>query len=70
MNDSLHPMQQKPETRMKALLRSLAGAWQRTFQRRRSGHDPMLVFNMSIFNLNDGWSRIFNPFKAHENGWN
>ena len=31
-------------------------------------HDPMLVFNMSIFNVENGWDRIFNPLKAHENG--
>jgi len=24
-----------------------------------SGHDPMLVLNMSIFNFTDGWSRTF-----------
>ena len=28
----------------------------------------MLVLNMSAFNFVDGWSRTFNPFKAHENG--
>ena len=31
-------------------------------------HDPMLVLNMSIFNLADGWNRTFNPLKAHEDG--
>jgi hypothetical protein len=36
--------------------------------RRRRRHDPMLVLNMSIFNFADGWSRTFNPVKAHENG--
>lgn len=36
-------------------------------QRRR--HDPMLVLNMSLFNFADGWNQIFNPIKAHENGW-
>jgi hypothetical protein len=36
--------------------------------RPRRTHDPMLVLNMSIFNSTDGWDRIFNPFKAHENG--
>ncbi len=30
-------------------------------------HDPMLVFNMSIFNLNNGWDRTFNPLKAYQN---
>jgi len=36
--------------------------------RRRRMNDPLLVFNMAIFNVDDGWSRIFNPFKIHENG--
>jgi hypothetical protein len=31
-------------------------------------HDPMLVFNMSIFNYTDGWSGTFNPLKTHECG--
>jgi hypothetical protein len=31
-------------------------------------HDPMLVLNMSVFNFTNGWSRTFNPLKAHENG--
>ncbi len=31
-------------------------------------HDPMLVLNMSIFNLADGWNRTFNQLKIHENG--
>ena len=34
------------------------------FRRRREMHDPMLVFNMSIFNFGDGWDRIFNPFNT------
>jgi hypothetical protein len=46
---------------------SLAARWRRTFRRRRV-HDPMLVFNMSIFNVGNGWDRVFNPLKAHENG--
>jgi hypothetical protein len=37
------------------------------FRRQRPRHDPMLVLNMSIFNVADGWNRIFNPVKAHEN---
>lgn len=31
-------------------------------------HDPMLVLSMSIFNFEHGWSRVFTPFKTHENG--
>jgi hypothetical protein len=34
--------------------------------RRRRIHDPMLMFNMSIFNYKDGWNRTFNPLKTHE----
>jgi hypothetical protein len=41
--------------------------WRRIFQRRRRNHDPMLVFNMSIFNFDSGWREIFNPLKAREN---
>jgi hypothetical protein len=29
------------------------------FPRRTPRHDPMLVFNMSIFNFTDGWRRTF-----------
>jgi len=29
------------------------------FRRRARKHDPFLVFNMSIFNFTDGWSRTF-----------
>jgi hypothetical protein len=36
--------------------------------RRRRMSDPLLVFNMSIFNAEDGWNRVFNPMKIHENG--
>ena len=36
--------------------------------RRRRMDDPLLVFNMAIFNVDDGWSRIFNPLRIHENG--
>jgi hypothetical protein len=46
---------------------SLATRWREMFRRRRV-HDPMLVFNMSIFNIGNGWDRTFNPLKAHENG--
>ena len=48
--------------------RSLTASWRETFRHRRRVHDPMLVLNMSIFNFDNGWDRIFNPLKAHENG--
>jgi hypothetical protein len=63
MNGGRFPEQQ--ETRMK---RRLARKWREMFQRRRRMRDPLLVFNMSIFNFDDGWNRVFSPFKAHENG--
>jgi hypothetical protein len=63
MNDGPFPEQQ--ETRMK---RRLAYKWRELFQRRRRMRDPLLVFNMSIFNFDDGWNRIFSQFKIHENG--
>jgi len=42
--------------------------WRRILRRHQPAHDPMLVFNMSIFNFTDGWNRTFNPQKVHENG--
>jgi hypothetical protein len=36
-------------------------------QKRRRQHDPLLALNMSIFNFDGGWSRIFNPIKIREN---
>jgi len=35
---------------------------------RRSG-DPLLVLNMSTFNFDSGWNRIFNPIPQRENIW-
>jgi hypothetical protein len=36
-------------------------------RKHRRQHDPLLALNMSIFNFEGGWSRIFNPIKAREN---
>jgi hypothetical protein len=44
-----------------------ADKWSKIFRRRRM-NDPLLVFNMAIFNIDDGWSRVFNPLKIHKNG--
>jgi hypothetical protein len=44
-----------------------ADKWSKILRRRRM-NDPLLVFNMAIFNVDDGWSRVFNPLKIHENG--
>ena len=30
-------------------------------------HDPLLVLSMSIFNFEDGWTRILNPTRVREN---
>jgi len=54
-------MQMQPKTKNRR-------TWRQILQRRRRIHDPMLVFNMSIFNSDGGWERIFDPLKAHENG--
>jgi hypothetical protein len=35
----------------------------RIFRQRRRRHDPLLVFNMSIFNFTDGWSRTFSKYE-------
>jgi hypothetical protein len=44
-----------------------ARSWRRIFLRRQEAHDPMLVFNMSIFNSGSSWQEIFSPLKAREN---
>jgi len=46
--------------------RSVTDTWREIFRRRQRIHDPMLVFNMSIFNSGNGWIEIFNPLKARE----
>ena len=33
------------------------------FRRRVRWHDPLLVFNMSIFNFTDEWSRTFSKYE-------
>jgi len=48
--------------------RNVTDTWREIFRRRQRMHDPMLVLNMSIFNVGNGWDRVFNPLKAHENG--
>jgi hypothetical protein len=61
------PSPGKQERRVKTSQRTVAGEWRRTFARRRRFHDPLLVLNMSVFNFDDGWNRIFNKPKVHEN---
>jgi hypothetical protein len=55
------------ETNMKASPRNLTRERRGILRPRRRMHDPLLVLNMSIFNLDDGWNRTFNPLKIHEN---
>jgi hypothetical protein len=43
--------------------------WRKLFRLRRRRHDPMLVLNMSTFNFEPGWNRVFNPVPARENIW-
>jgi hypothetical protein len=33
------------------------------FRRRARRHDPLLVFNMAIFNFTDGWNRTFSKYE-------
>jgi hypothetical protein len=44
---------------MKTKEQSFSRRLRQIFRRRVRRHDPMLVFNMSIFNSTDGWSRTF-----------
>ena len=44
---------------MKTKEQSFSRRLRQIFRRRARRHDPMLVFNMSIFNSTDGWSRTF-----------
>ncbi|PYK57042.1 MAG: hypothetical protein DME47_00130 [Verrucomicrobia bacterium] len=56
------------EWRIEMKTRILTDRWRKMFRRRRRMRDPLLVFNMSIFNFDDRWNRIFTQFKIHENG--
>jgi hypothetical protein len=48
---------------MKTKEQSFSQSLRRIFRRRVRRHDPMLVFNMSIFNFTDGWSRTFSKYQ-------
>jgi hypothetical protein len=56
------------ETKTSIEQRKVGAQRREMISRRWRIHDPMLVFNMSIFNYTDGWSRTFNPLKTHERG--
>jgi hypothetical protein len=51
----------------KAPPQNFADRWRAKFRGRARRHDPMLVLNMSVFNSEDGWNRVFNEAKIHEN---
>jgi hypothetical protein len=46
----------KREDNLRSMLRKI-------WRRRAPRHDPMLVLNMSIFNLTDGWNRTFSKYE-------
>ncbi len=48
---------------------SISRKSRKLLQAGRRPHDPMLVLNMSIFNFQPAWNRIFNPLKQRENVW-
>jgi hypothetical protein len=52
--------------KIKTSRRNLSNS-RKVLQRRRQVHDPLLVFNMSIFNFGGGWQEIFSAVKAREN---
>jgi len=43
--------------------------WRKVLQLRRRPHDPMLAFNMALFNSEPAWNHVFNPVKQRENVW-
>jgi len=43
--------------------------WWTFLLRRRRRHDPMLVLNMSVFNFEPGWNRVFTAVPDRENVW-
>jgi hypothetical protein len=65
------PLPLKADTKMKPtnLKQTNVAKPRKWFQRRRRWHDPMLVLNMSIFNFDGGWNRVFNPIPQRENVW-
>jgi len=70
-NEETKPMNSNNQTNRQLLGERETNAkdrWRKKFRRHQRRHDPMLVLNMSIFNVGNGWDRVFNPMKAHENG--
>ena len=53
----------------KDLKQSNASRSQKWLHRPRRRHDPMLVFNMSIFNSTKSRECIFNSLPQRENVW-
>jgi len=48
---------------MKTKEQSFSQSLRRIFRRRGRRHNAMLVFNMSIFNFTDGWSRTLSNYE-------
>jgi hypothetical protein len=63
-NDSGAPAPARLRHRKRALIAPYRKRW---FHRLRRRHDPMLVFNMSIFNSAKIRQCIFNSFPQREN---
>jgi hypothetical protein len=48
---------------MKTKEESFSQRLARIFRRRVRRHDPLLAFNISIFNFTDGWNRTFSKYE-------
>jgi hypothetical protein len=46
---------------------TLSQRLRKSFQRQRRRHDAWLLLNMSAFNFERGWNRVFNPVR--QNVW-
>jgi hypothetical protein len=65
----LSSLKRDAKMKTKDLKQSNASRSQKWFHRPRRRHDPMLVFNMSIFNLAKSRECIFNSLPQRENVW-
>jgi hypothetical protein len=43
--------------------------WRKFLQPRRRRHDRMLVLNMSVFNFEPGWNRVFSRSNQRDSVW-
>jgi hypothetical protein len=58
----------RDEIRLKVPQLGFAAKYREMFRRRRRMHDPMLVFNMSIFNSPTAGNAIFGRHNVHTIG--